>query len=87
MKRTNLQLATSLRSNLPEKVATRNVFLTMSTKNKITKGRMFSCTKAARTKPYVHVGSCKNLLLAFILKHYNKKNSNELRTAKTLKKV
>ena len=37
MKRTNLrtqvQLAISLRSKLPEKVATRNVYITMSTKN------------------------------------------------------
>lgn len=66
MKRTNLQLATSLRSNLPEKVATKNVYLTMSTKNKITKGPLFRRTKSAIAKRHVHVDSWKNLLLAFI---------------------
>ena len=62
MIRTNLrrlvQLATSLRSNLPEKVGTRNVYLTMFTNNKIIKGPMFKNTKAARTMEYVQVGSC-----------------------------
>ena len=71
MKRTNLrtyvQLPTSLKSNLPEKVATRNVYLTMSSKNKITKGAMFGCTNsAARTKRYVQVGRWKNLLLLLL---------------------
>ena len=62
MIRTNLRtivlLATSLRSNLPEKVGTRIVYLTMFTKNKIIKGPMFKNTKAARTTEYVQVGSC-----------------------------
>ena len=55
--RTQVQLATSLTSNLPEKITTRNVYLTMSTKNKTTKGPMFRCTKAVSTKRYVQVGS------------------------------
>ena len=49
-------MATSLRSNLPDKVATRNVDFTMSTKNKITKRLMFRY-KAAKTKWYVQVSS------------------------------
>ena len=32
-------------------------YLTMFTKNKITKGLMFRCTKAAKTKQYVQVSS------------------------------
>ena len=42
--RTQVQLATFLRNNLPEKVATRNVNITMST---------YRCTKAASTKRYL----------------------------------
>ena len=79
--RTIVQLATSLRSNLPEKVGTRNVYLTMFTNNKIIKGPMFKNTKAARTMEYVQVGSCQ--LLPF-LEHCNKRNSDESRTAKIL---
>ena len=50
-------MATCLRSNLPDKVATGNVDFTMSTKNKITKRLMFSRYKAAKTKRYVQVSS------------------------------
>ena len=58
MKRTNLhKFSCNFLEKLSEKVATRTVYLTMSTKNKITKGLIFRCTKAAKTKQYVQVRS------------------------------
>ena len=58
MKRTNLhKFSCNFLEKLSEKVATRTVYLTMSTKNKITKGLMIRCTKAAKTKQYVQVSS------------------------------
>lgn len=65
--RTHVQLVTSLRINSPQKVAARNIYLTMSA---LTRSQKY--WKAARTERYVLIGSWKILLWAFIfLKHYN----------------
>ena len=63
---TDMTSAGNIPEELPGKVATRNVYLTMSTKNKITKGTMFRCIKAARTKRYLQLSSWNSSLLAFI---------------------
>ena len=77
--RTQVQLATFLRNNLPEKVATRNVNITMST---------YRCTKAASTKRYLLlIVERPYCCLLFFFKHYNEINANELRTAKVINKL
>ena len=67
--RTHVQLVTSLGINSLQKVAARNIYLTMSA---LTRSQKY--WKAARTERYVLIGSWKILLWAFIfLKHYNER--------------